>query len=99
MFYFGEQTYVKFVTIALLTGAALPAALVVGRDLAAKSELASKVFVGACVTELVGSVLLLASNEDALLFIVGWAMGIGFLLLLGVALGLFKGPAQVARTV
>ena len=98
LFYFGEQTYVKFVTISLLTGAIIPAALVVSRDIAAKSALASKIFVGACVTELVGSVLLLASNEDMLLFAVGWAMGVGFLLLLGVSLGMFKSPAQAART-
>ena len=97
LFYFGEATAVKFVTIALLTGAVIPATLVVSRDLATQSELAAKAFVAACVTELVGSVLLLASNEDALLFGVGWAMGIGFLLLLGVAMGMFKSPPQPAR--
>ena len=98
LFYFGEQPYVKFVTISLLTATIIPATWVVSREIAAKSALAAKIFVGACVTELVGSVLLLASNEDALLFPVGWAMGIGFLLLLMVSLGMFKSPAQTARS-
>jgi len=98
LFYFGEQTYVKFLTISLLTATIIPATWVVSREIAAQSALAAKIFVGACVTELVGSVLLLASNDDALLFAVGWAMGIGFLLLLMLSLGMFKSPAQTARS-
>jgi hypothetical protein len=98
LFYFGEQTYVKFLTISLLTATVIPATLVLGREIGAKSVLAAKIFIGACVTELVGSVLLLASNEDALLFLVGWAMGIGFLLLLLVSLGTFRDTAQTGRT-
>jgi hypothetical protein len=99
LFYFGEQMYVKFVTISLLTATIIPATWVLGRQIGAKSALAARIFIGACVTELIGSVLLLSSNEDAFLFLVGWAMGIGFLLLLLVSLGTFKGAAQTNRTV
>ena len=97
LFYFGEQPYVKFVTISLITAALMPATLVLGRQIEAMSGLAAKVFVCACVTELVGSVLLLTSDEDALMFPVGWAMGIGFLLLLLVAAGAFKGTSLAGR--
>jgi len=98
LFYFGEQPYVKFVTISLLTATIIPATLALGREIEMQSGLAAKVFVGACVTELIGSVLLLSSDEDVLLFPVGWAMGIGFLLLLLVAAGAFNRAPLAGRS-
>src|SRR5205823_7698976 len=64
LFYFGQQPPVKLLTIILLAGAIVPAALAIGRDLKAKSDLAANVFIGVCITELVGGVLLLSNTED-----------------------------------
>lgn len=90
LFYFGQHPYVKFVTISLLCAAIIPAALALAREIRDQANLLSHdLFIGICVTELVGSVLLLANTEDDLLFFVAWAMGFGFLLLVLLSAGVF----------
>jgi hypothetical protein len=90
LFYFGQHPYVKFVTISLLCAALIPATLALSREIRQYTNLLSHdLFIAICVTELVGSVLLLANTEDDLLFFVAWAMGFGFLLLLLLSAGVF----------
>lgn len=96
LFYFGQHPYVKFVSIALLGAAIIPATLALAREIRqAASWFSADLFIGICVTELIGSVLLLANTEDELLFFVGWTMGLGFLLLPLLFAGVFGKPSAV----
>jgi hypothetical protein len=98
LFYFGQHPYVKFVTISLLCAAVIPATLALAREIRQYTNLLSHdLFIGICVAELVGSVLLLANTEDDLLFFVAWTMGFGFLLLLLLSAGFFgKSSSTIA---
>lgn len=89
LFYFGQQPIVAFLTIALLVGAIVPAVLVVAAEIKQRDLLSSNVFVGACMTQLIGGVLLLSSRDDSLIILVGWAMSIGYAFLILVAVGAF----------
>jgi hypothetical protein len=96
LFYFGQHPYVKFVTIALLGAALIPATLALAREIRqATSWFNADLFIGICVTELIGSVLLLANTEDELLFFVGWTMGLGSVLLPLLFAGAFGKPSRV----
>jgi hypothetical protein len=89
LFYFGQQPVVGFMTILMLGGTIVPAVLVVAREIKDKDVLSSNVFIGACMAELIGGVLLLSSRDDSLLTLVGWAMGIAFAFLVLASAGVF----------
>lgn len=89
LFYFGQQPVITFLTVALLGGTIVPAVLAIAREMKEKDLLSSNVFIGVCMTELIGGVLLLSSRDDNLLILVGWAMGIAFAFLVLASAGVF----------
>jgi hypothetical protein len=98
-FYFGQQPIVKLMTIFLLAATIIPVAFTLARDIRQKSALAANAMIAACMTELVGAILLLSNTEDDFLFLVGWVMGAAFLLLVLIAAGVVErlSPAPGTR--
>ncbi len=89
-FYFGQQPIVKLMTIVLLAAAIVPVTRTLAREIRERNALAANSLIVACMTGLIGGILLLSNNEDDFLFLVGWVMGAGFLLLALVAAGLME---------
>lgn len=79
LFFFGPDPLVLFFEIAFISTAVISSILVVGRTISDK--LSSNVFQTGMFAALLGTILLLTSASNLVLFLAGWAIGIAFLLL------------------
>jgi hypothetical protein len=79
LFFFGPHPLVLFFEVLFISASVIPSVLNVGRSITDK--LSSNIFQVGMFTALIGTILLITSSANLVLFLSGWAIGIAFLLL------------------
>ncbi len=90
LFFFNPHPIVKFMYIVFMSAAVFPAISTVGSEMRKKHFLSANIFIASMIAAVLGGVLLLVSTENILLYLVGWGLGISYLLLLLTVLGVFS---------